>query len=58
MSLTHNEQRALDAIRELSKSGFPPRLDEVRDALGSRSNRGTHSLIASLREKGFLLKQA
>ena len=54
MSLTEKEQRALDAIRELSKSGFPPTIMEVANAIGSRSSRTTQVLIRSLRDKGYL----
>jgi SOS-response transcriptional repressor LexA len=57
MSLTKKEQQALEIIRKLSKSGFPTTIDEVKIARGSRSNNGTQRLIASLREKGFLLEQ-
>ena len=55
MYLRTREQQMLDAITELSKSGFPPTSIEVRHAMGLRSQRMTQELLASLRNKGLLL---
>ena len=54
MYLTPREQQTLEAIRKLSKTGFPPSQDEVKEAIGLRSSRMTQELIKSLRNKGLL----
>jgi SOS-response transcriptional repressor LexA len=56
MKLTVREQRALDAIRKLSKDGFPPSIDAVKLALRNKSSRSVQELINSLRDKGYLLR--
>jgi hypothetical protein len=56
MDLTTRERQTFEAIRELSKSGLPPRIADVMQAIGSRSSRVTKELIDSLRDKGLLIR--
>jgi SOS-response transcriptional repressor LexA len=55
MDLTTREKQTLEAIRELSKDGFPPTIAAVKQAIGIRSQDMAVKLLASLRRKGLLL---
>jgi hypothetical protein len=54
MNMTIDE-RALAAIRRQSKNGFPT-IDSLKAELGVRSTGKIQMALASLREKGLLVK--
>jgi repressor LexA len=52
--LTARENQVLDAIREFVKTGLPPTMHEVREAIGLRSMSTVQAHLKSLQDKGYL----
>jgi len=53
--LTRKQKDLLDAIRDgIARDGIAPTFDEMKDAVGLRSNSGIHRHLAALEERGFI----
>lgn len=54
--LTDRQKQILDAVRRLSKRGYPPSVREIAAATGIRSPSTVHQHLMALKRKGALAR--
>lgn len=58
MKLTENERKVFEFIKQRLEEGYPPTVREICAQFGFKSTSTAHRYIASLTEKGLLVKGA